>query len=105
MAEALKIGMEAVNRWIYHGWNYEMTSVAVPDYANGGSKLIHIPQFLAEAHWTCNLAHMIEKWYESCRSKHTDAYLTSFYANLDNDNRQILLEWVLANYTDESKLF
>lgn len=60
MTEALKIGIEAVNRWLFHGWNYEMVNVEVPDFVNGGSKTVHIPQFLAEAKWTCNLPHMIE---------------------------------------------
>lgn len=105
MNEALKIGMEAINRWIYHGWNYDMTEVDVPDYCNGGLKRVCIPRFLAEAKWTCNLPHMIEKWSNACSSKHPDAYLVAFYANLDSDNRLILLEWVLKNYTGESKLF
>ena len=48
---------------------------------------------------------MIDKWNEACRPRNTDAYLVKFYANLDNDNRRILLEWVLQNYTDERKLF
>lgn len=37
--------------------------------------------------------------------RNPDAYLVKFYANLDGDNRKILLEWVLQNYTDEKKLF
>ena len=98
MTEALKIGIEAVNRWLFHGWNYDSVDVEIPDYANGGTTTVHIPQFLAEAKWTCNLPHMIDKWNEACRPRNT-------YANLDNDNRRILLEWVLQNYTDERKLF
>lgn len=105
MTEALKIGIEAVNRWLFYGWNYEMVNVEVPDFVNGGSKTVHIPQFLAEAKWTCNLPHMIEKWNNACQPRNPDAYLVKFYANLDGDNRKILLEWVLQNYTDEKKLF
>ena len=69
MTEALKIGIEAVNRWLFHGWNYEMVNVEVPDFVNGGSKTVHIPQFLAEAKWTCNLPHMIEKWNNACQPR------------------------------------
>lgn len=105
MTEALKIGMEAVNRWLFHAWNYEQVDVEIPNYFNGGVTTTHIPRFLAEAKWTCNLAHMIDKWNEACRSRNTDAYLMNFYANLDNENRQILLKWVLENYSDEQKLF
>lgn len=105
MTEALKIGIEAVNRWIFHGWNYEMTTVEIHDNSTGAIKKIHIPEFLKGAKWTCNLQHMIDKWNDACRSKNTDAYLVKFYANLDNDNRIALLEWVLENYTDERKLF
>lgn len=97
--------MEAINRWLFHAWNYEQINAEVPDYFCGGTTRVHIPRFLAEAKWTCNLNHMIDKWNEACRSRNTDAYLVTFYANLDGDNRKILLEWVLQNYTDEKKLF
>lgn len=97
--------MEAINRWLFHAWNYEQINAEVPDYFRGGTTRVHIPRFLAEAKWTCNLNHMIDKWNEACRSRNTDAYLVTFYANLDGDNRKILLEWVLQNYTDEKKLF
>lgn len=105
MTEALKIGMEAVNRWLFHAWNYEQVNMEIPNYYNGGTTTTHIPRFLAEAKWTCNLAHMIDKWNAACQSRNTDAYLVKFYANLDGDNRKALLEWVLQNYTDEQKLF
>lgn len=105
MTEALKIGIEAVNRWLFHGWNYEMTTVEIPDNSTGSTKTIHIPEFLAGTKWTCNLQHMIEKWNNACRGQRADAYLVRFYADLDNGNRIALLEWVLENYTDERKLF
>lgn len=105
MKEALKIGMEAINRWLFHGWNYEMTTVEIPDYSTNSTQQVHIPEFIAGAKWTCNLPHMISKWNEACRSHKPDAYMVTFYANLDNDNRIALLEWVLENYTDEKKLF
>lgn len=105
MTDQIKIGIEAVNRWLFHGWNYESVPVPVPDYENGGTKQIYVPRFIAEAKWTTNRQHMIEKWNAACRSRNTDAYLVNFYANLDNDNRIILVEWVLENYTGERKLF
>ena len=105
MTETIKIGIEAVNRWIFHGWNYDSVSVTVPDHLTNSTKEIIVPKFIAEARWTCNLPHMIDKWNDACRSRNPDAYLVTFYANLDNDNRRILLEWVLENYTDERKLF
>lgn len=105
MTEELKIGIEAVNRWLFHGWNYDIAEVAIPDYPNRYSKNVTIPRFLAEVKWTCNLPHMIEKWKEACWSRNTDAYMVTFYANLDNENRRRLLEWVLQNYTNECKLF
>lgn len=105
MNEALKIGMEAVNRWLFHGWNYEITTVEIPDHYANASKKVHVPKFLVGAKWTCNLPHMISKWKEACSSKKPDAYMVTFYANLDNNNRIALLEWVLENYTDEKKLF
>lgn len=105
MTEALKIGIEAVNRWLFHGWNYDTVSITIPDNANNGTKSVYVPKFLAEAKWTCNLPHMISKWNDACTSRNPHAYLVTFYANLDYDNRRILVEWVLENYTDERKLF
>ncbi len=105
MTEALKTGMIAINKWLFHAWNYESVSVSVPDYANNSTKEIIVPQFIAEAKWTCNLLHMIGKWQDACRSHNTNAYLVDFYANLDGANRKILLEWVLENYNGEKKLF
>lgn len=105
MNETLKIGIEAVNRWLFHGWNYEMTTVEIPDYSTNSTKQIHVPEFLVGAKWTCNLPHMISKWGDACRDNRPDAYLVRFYASLDGPNRIALLEWVLENYTDEQKLF
>ena len=82
-----------------------MTTVEIPDYNTNSTKEIHIPEFLVGAKWTCNLQHMIDKWNDACRSQNTDSYLVKFYANLDNNNRIALLEWILENYTDERKLF
>ncbi len=95
--------MEAINRWLFHGWNYRMAVTEV-EYPHETKKMT-IPRFLAEAPWTCSLGHMVDKWNYCCKSHNKDAYLVTFYAKLDSNNRKILLEWVLKNYTNEQKLF
>ena len=99
MTENMKIAMTAINKWLFHGWNYESVLVETASFKGC------VPQFLKEVKWTCNLDHMIEKWHHAVKSRNTDAYLPAFYANLDGDNRKLLLEWILQNYNGEKPLF
>ena len=94
MNETMKISMIAVNKLMYFGWNYEMVT-----YEN-----ISLPRFLVEAKWTCSISHMISKWDEVTRKKNAFAYLLTFYASLDTENRKALIEWVMLNYNGEIKI-
>ena len=101
MTNNIKIGIEAVNRWVFYGWNYEMIEIV----RSPTNEPINVPKFIVEVQWTCNQEHMIEKWLSSCKVESPSAYLVNFYSKLDNENSIKLIEWVLANYTDERKLF
>ncbi len=103
MTREIKIAIQAINKWVFFGWNYscvqhEWTSV------NGKEKQAIVPKFLAEIKWTCNFDHMLSKWQDAAHDAKADAYLVRFYAELGIENRQLLLEWVMANYSNEQKI-
>ncbi len=104
MTQNTLIAMTAINKWLYFGWNYNTRYYSWVG-ADGKEVGEHLPEFVGEVKWTCPLQHMREKWHQATRSRNADAYLVRFYAELDNQNRQLLLEWVLKNYTTERSLF
>lgn len=100
MTESIKTAIKAINKWIFFGWNYpsiehEWTNI------HGEKKFEVVPVFLTEIKWTCNFDHILSKWHIATRTKNSNAYLVEFYAELGNENRQLLLKWVIDNYNDE----
>ena len=103
MTENMKIAIEAINKWIYFGWNYETVrhewksefDTVWNDY---------VPRFLVEVKWNCNFHHIYRKWKGAQESKNTDAYLVKFYSSLSSDNRIALIDWVMHNFNDEIKI-
>lgn len=54
-----------------------------------------VPEFLCA--W--NDPHLLEKWNEvNEESDELDSAIINFYAQLDNKNRRIMLEWIENNY-------
>lgn len=47
---------------------------------------------------------MLSKWKIATHDANANSYLVKFYAELDVENRLLLLEWVMANYNDEQKI-
>ena len=104
MTESMKTAIKAINKWVFFGWNYscvhhEWISV------NGEKKCEAVPQFLAEVKWTCNFDHMLSKWKIATHDANANSYLVKFYAELDDRNRELLLEWVMEHYDGEKKIF
>lgn len=100
MTESIKTAIKAINKWIFFGWNYpsiehEWTNI------HGEKKFEAVPVFLTEIKWTCNFDHILSKWHIATRTKNSNAYLVEFYAELGNENRRLLLKWVIDNYNDE----
>ena len=104
MTEELKIAMIAINKWMFHGWNYESVPLTIKT-PYGTTDTVNVPQFIKEVKWTCNTSHMLEKWNKATRTQDPDTYMTKFYAELDYNNRRLLLEWVIQNYNGERSLF
>jgi hypothetical protein len=48
--------------------------------------------------------HLKGKWDYAYETYGSRAVLMAFYAELDGNNRQLLMEWVLENYNNEVKL-
>lgn len=100
MTESIKAAIKAINKWVFFGWNYpsiehEWTNI------HGEKKFEVVPVFLTEIKWTCNFDHILSKWHIATRTKNSNAYLVEFYAELGNENRRLLLKWVIDNYNDE----
>lgn len=103
MTENLKLALVAINKWLFFGWNFKSCYHSWQDFS-GVPREEYLPEFLCRVKWTCNLSHMVDKWRKATRSKNPDTYLVSFYADLDNANRILLLEWVMQNYNGEKTL-
>ena len=90
--------MNNIQKWFKFSMNYEskwykwtsMFSVPHTDY---------LPVFLMECKWHCGLDPIIGKWLSI---EESDSYgrINRFYADLDNKNREILIEWFNQNYSD-----
>lgn len=94
MNDIMKTAMVSINKWMYFGWNYLTVE-------HGGQ---HLPKFLVEAKWTCNLEHMVSKWSNVTRKKNPHAYISTFYSELDMENRKAMIEWVMENFNDEKRI-
>ena len=104
MTESIKTAINAINKWVFFGWNYQCIQhewVA----ANGDKKSGTVPQFLVEVKWTCNFDHMYQKWRIAVHDMNTNSYLVKFYAELDDRNRELLLVWIMEHYNGEKKIF
>lgn len=104
MTENMKMAIEAVNKWLYFGWNYP---VIYHEHTNPSTDAVwcdNVPKFLVDIKWNCNFHHIYLKWKEACESKNSDAYLTSFYKMLSSDNRAKLIDYVMHNFNDEIKI-
>ena len=45
MTENLKIAMIAINKWLFHGWNYKVVPMTVT-FPGGGADTVNVPEFL-----------------------------------------------------------
>lgn len=104
MTENLKIAMMAINKWLFYGWNYKVVPMTIIE--SGDVKVTrYVPEFIKEVKWTCNISHMLGKWNQATRTQDPDTYMVKFYAELDDKNRRLLLEWIIQNYNGEKPLF
>lgn len=104
MTENMKIAISAVNKFQYFAWNFNSVAHEWKDSSGNHRKCV-VPEFLVKVNWTCGFGHILNKWKNATKSNNPDAYLPAFYKELDRYNRTLLLEWVVANYNGEQKIF
>lgn len=99
----LAIAVEAVNKWLFFGWNFQMTSHEW--FGIGGEQHVaYVPTFLKEVDWNCCFDHIYSKWIDITENNEPDAYLVRFYAEIGAIGRRRLIEWVMNNYNGEQKI-
>lgn len=103
MNTSLEIAIEAINKWVFFGWNYSCVPYEFVG-ADGVLRSEYVPMFLKEVEWNCNFEHMLSKWHGATRTGDADSYLVKFYAELSSDNRYRLLKWVMENYNNEQRI-
>ena len=98
MTEDIKTGMIAINKWFYYSMCYHVVPVEIEDYPNNRTEYMPdcfnaFPKYLR--------AYLLQKW-NTIRDKYgCEAVLMRFYAELDETNRKLLMEWVLNNFNGE----
>lgn len=88
---------DAIRKFTFFGWNY---AIIHHEWGDDSEKIMadELPEFLVKAKWTCNFDHMLKKWKSVTLNGDSNSYLPLFFRELDNENRRILVEWILSNY-------
>ena len=100
MTEQMRGAIYGINKFMFFSWNYAMTEIE----RNG--RRMCLPKFIVEAKWSCNLDHIIGKWYgcitdSKGNQRDSYAFLPRFYAELDGENRRALLDYVMEHREGE----
>lgn len=82
-----ELSMTAINKWVFFCMNYPY------DF---------IDKVWADETWLAkHLKGKFDYYYDQYGSR---AVMNTFYCELDGENKQKLMSWVLDNYNDEQKL-
>lgn len=100
--ENMQMAMEAINNWLYFGWNYAYGRHEFED-EDGNVQEGTLPDFIAGVKWTAPMIHILRHWW---RAEHAgrDGHMAAFYGALDVANRRTLLEYVLSNYNSGMRI-
>ena len=88
---------ESINRFFYFSMNYAVNHY---DWADiwGDKHSGYLPDFIMKVDWSCSRTHMINKWRSVEDNFNAYSRMNAFYADIDNDNRQRLVDWIMENY-------
>lgn len=103
MTENMKIAITAINKFIFFSWNYDVVQHHWKTI-HGDNRKEYVPRFLAEVKWNCNFDHIYGKWRLATASENPHEYMMKFYAEMGNENRVLMLEWIVENYNGERKI-
>ena len=88
---------KGVNRFLFYCWNYEGERNAVDGY--------WYPSVILHANWTCDRQHICAKYMHSLDKVGSNFALADLYGDLDNNNRIVMLEWIMNNENHAPKLY
>lgn len=88
---------ESVNRFFYFSMNYPVNFFRWTDMW-GNIHEDYLPDFIMCIEWTCGHEHMINKWKRTESDFGSMGRMNAFYADIDSDNREILVNWIMENY-------
>ena len=83
----MELSMTAINKWVFFAMNYPYDFI---------EKVWADEKILAQ-----HLKGKFNYYYETYGSR---AVMNTFYCELDGENKQKLMAWVLDNWNDEQKL-
>lgn len=98
--EQIETSVLAVNRFIFHAWNYKLDR----DHILTAEGEHCVPEFISKVPWSCNIDHLYIKWLHVYNKYGSSSAMFAFYAELDSENRRALIEWVMENYHGEQKI-
>ena len=100
MTENTKNAMIAINKWFYYAMNYNVVEIEVENF--DGTKKEYLPDCFNAFPKTLR-AHLAKKWDTLYGLYGSRAVLMAFYAELSDNYRKDLIQWVMDNYNDEHK--
>ena len=103
MTENMKVAMTAINKFFYYAMNFGSKKMEVAVIGEGIVEK-YMPDCF-EAFPVSLRQHLYEKWDYAYDRYGNRAVLMAFYAELDGNNRQLLMQWIMENYNDEQKLY
>ena len=94
--QILAMMMLGAHRWMFYCWNFESQR-----HTDG----FYYPSVIMQAPWTCSRDHICAKYMHSLDKVGSQFALMDLYGDLDNENRRIMLEWIMSNEPHAPKLF
>lgn len=88
--------MLGVHRFLFYQWNFESK-------LNESDGKFY-PTVIMNADWTCSRQHICDKYMECLNRVGSGYALARLYGYLNNDNRRIMLEWIMSNEPHAPKL-
>ena len=87
----------AMDGLIYFNFNYPCYLVTYKGIM-GEDIEKYLPAFFEDIVWTCDTAHMVGKYLGFLEDYGSDSALLHFYCDLDSENQESLLDWIIDNY-------
>ena len=88
---------EAIRKFFYFSFNYKVELQRWTDIW-GRTHNDYLPTFILGAKWKCDKDHIISIWKTAEEEYNNYARMNYFFANIDDENREILVKWMMKNY-------